>query len=370
MGNANKKKKAKGNEENKKTSENVNNSKITDQNIVNEIKEILEKPKNTQIKLNLINTQDHSAVDDKIEEVFTIPDLPNTIIIGCRAGDIKEISEVSTFHQLHDFSNILTLYSFSKRLYSLILLNKTTKLCAGLQNEIVILQLKLKDMHKLEKENEYILKSEGPIHSLLELKNGNIISAGSNIILWQKNSSLNYEQVKSISIGNSRIINLVEFPDYNTIIATQENTHILYLLKNNGNSIDLIQNVENVPSIWYKGSAQYLSKNAMLLVGKFELNAIDSQNGVVISRYPGIDKGTLLKIKLQGKDFWIVSDFYGKYFEFYEQEDNDLLFYEKVELEDNEIYKWGHKLVKINDEIFAATNHYGRFFVYQIIKNK
>ena len=304
--------------------------------------------------------------------MFTIPDLPSTtIIIGCRSGDIKEISKISTFHEIHDFSNMLTLYSFSKRLYSLILLKKQNKLCAGLENEIVILQLQLDGKHKLIKEKQYFEQSEGPIQTLLELKNENIISAGKNIILWKKNSSSNYEKVKSISIGNFKIINLVEFPNYNTIIATQENTHILYLLKNNGKTIDLIENIENVPSIWYKGSAKYLSKNAMLLVGKFELNAIDAQNGVVVSRYPGIDKGSLLKIKMKGKenDFWIVSDFYGKYFEFYEQENNDLIFYEKVELNDNDIYKWGHNLVKISDEIFAATNHYGLIFVYQIIKN-
>ena len=301
--------------------------------------------------------------------MFTIPDLPNTtIIIGCRGGDIKEVSKVSTFHECHDFSNILTLYSFSKRLYSLILLNKNNKLCAGLENEIVILQLKLDGQHKLVKEKQYTLVDEGPIHTLLELKNENILSAGKNIILWKKNVS-DYEKVKTISIGNFRIINLVEFPHYNTIIATQENTHMLYLLKNNGNSIDLIGNIENVPSIWYKGSAKKLSKNAMLLVGKFELNSIDAQNGQVISRYTGIDKGTLLKIKMKEKenDFWIVSDYYGRYFEFYEQEDNDLIFYDKIELDENDFYKWGHNLVKINDETFAATNHYGYIFVYQII---
>ena len=107
----------------------------------------------------------------------------------------------------------------------------------------------------------------------------------------------------------------------------------------------------------------------MFLVGKFELNEIDAQNGVVVSRYPAIDKGSLLK-KMKGKEnyFWIVSDFYGKYFQFYKQENNDLIFYEKVELNDYDIYR-GHNLVKINDEIFAPTNHYGLIFVYQIVQN-
>ena len=96
----------------------------------------------------------------------------------------------------------------------------------------------------------------GLIYSLLELKNGNIISAGKNTILWKKNSSIEFTNVNSIPVGNSRIINLVEFPNLNTILATQENIHIIYLLKNEENTISLINELKDIASMWYKGSAK------------------------------------------------------------------------------------------------------------------
>ena len=245
------------------------------------------------------------------------------------------------------------------------MLKNNNNLCIGLENEILFLKFNLDDPHKLEKKFEITLNEEGPIYSLLELKNGNLISAGTNIILWEKNISSKYKQIKTIAIGNHRIINLIEFPFYNTILATQENTNIIYLFKNYQTSIDLIKTKENVPSIWYKGSSQNFSKSAMILVGKFELNIIDGKNGEVVSKYPDIDKGNLLKIK---NNFWIVSYFMGNGLDFYEQEGNDLFFYNKIELDKCNSFGWGHRLVKINDECFAATNHYGYIFVYQIIK--
>ena len=369
MGNANKKKKK---EENKSSGsqKNEENKEKEEKNVIKIIKE--KRDKNTKIGLKLINMQTHSNEKDKIEEAFTIQDFPDTLIIGCRSGDIKKISKVTSSHDCKDKSNILVLYKLSKRLYSLILIDKNNKLCAGLESQLVILKINLNEKNSIQKENELSVKGEGPIYSLLELKNENLISAGKNIILWKKMSSSEYNQIKSISAGYYKIINLVEFPYVNTILATQENTHLIYVLKNEENSIDLICKKEDVSSIWYKGSAQHLTGSAMLLVGKFELNAIDAKNGVVISRYPGIDKGSLLKMHLKDftNDVWIVSHYMGTYFEFYEQEESDLLFYDKIELDEDEIYGWGHKLIKINDECFATVNHYGQIHVYKINKNK
>lgn len=357
MGNSNKKNKAKKESEKPTSDTNIPQSDI-DESQLDESQKIL------KVNLQIVNKQVHSNKDDKIEEVLTIPELPDSIIIGCRSGSIKEISKVSSFHQFNEKTNIKQLYNCLKRLYSLILINKNKYMCAGLENEIVILKMDLLNLNKVK---SLTLNSEGPINSLLELNNGNIISAGKNIILWKKQSSIDYNQVESISIEeNFAIINLVEFPFFNTILATQMESHIIYFLKNEGNSIKLVKKCV-APSIWYKGSAQALSKNIMLLVGKFELNTIDAKNGDVISRYPGIDRGSLLKMNITNKNFWVVSDFYGRYFEFYEQEDNDLIFYERVDLKEDEYYKWGNKLTKINDECFVATNHYGWIVVYKII---
>ena len=328
------------------------------------IKEIKSKK---SIKINLINKIKHSNRNDTIEDVIKIPKFENTIIIGCRSGDIKEISKILSENN----SNIIILYSCLKRLYSLILLKKNNKLCIGLENQIIILRFNIDDKHKLDKELELTLEEEGPIYSLLELKNENIISAGKNIILWEKNSFSKYNQIKSISIGNSRIVNLVEFPIFNTILATQENTNKIYLFKNYRESIDLIKITENVTSLWYKGSAQNCSKNSMILVGKFELNIIDGKNGDVVTKYPGINRGNLLKINLKGKknNFWLISNFIGESFEIYEQEGNDFFYYDNFELNCCESFGWGHKLVKINDECLAATNHYGNIFIYKISQN-
>lgn len=321
-----------------------------------------------KINLKLIKKLDKIS-NDIIEEAISYPDENNTIILACRSGNIIKVSDLISSSKKS--SSIKVLFNFSKRLFSLILLNKNNKnLCVGLNNEIAILKFNLGKKNKDNLEDETYLSCEGEngINSLLELQNGNIISAGKNIILWKFTSSKQYTKVNSIPIGFNRIINIIEFPNINTILATQEETHIIFLLKNEENSINLIKQKENIPSIWYKGSAQNLSKDAMILVGKFELNVIEPNNGDIISRYPGIDRGTLLNLSqnYKEKDFWIVSHFMGRYFEFYQQEGNDLLYFEKYEFEDNEEIGWGNRLVKINNEYFASINHYGDVFIFQI----
>ena len=287
-----------------------------------------------------------------------------------RSGNIMKVSNLISLSE--NSTSIKISFKFSKRIFSLILLNKNNKkLCVGLNNEIAILKNNSDNKDHLKKEIILSCEGEEGISSLLELQNGNIISAGKNIILWQFISLKKYNKVNSIPIGFNRIINIIEFPNSNTIFATQEESHIIFMLKNEGNSIKLIQKKEKISSICYKGSAQNLSKNAMILVGKFEINVIDPQNGDIISRYPGIDRGTLLNLSQNFKenDFWIVSDFMGRYFEFFQQEGNDLLYFERYELEENEEIGWGNRLVKINDEYFASVNHYGDVFIFQIIVN-
>lgn len=232
----------------------------------------------------------------------------------------------------------------------------------------IIFKLNLNKSHTLEKELELKAESEGPIFSLLELNNGNLISGGKDITLWKKESPTAYTKINSISADstiNSKIINLVEFPFFNTIIATQENTHIIFGIKNEEASISLIKKVENVSSIGNKGSAKMLSKNALLFSGKFGLNTMDSSNGDVVSKYPGIDRGSL--IKLSGKDdmdgLWVASNYLGRYFEFFEQEGNDLIYIGKNK--EKEI-SWGNGLVRINDKCFVAFNHYGVIYVFKV----
>ena len=331
----------------------------------------LVKPKYIPEKLNLKLIKKLDKISkDIIEEAISYPNEKNAIILACRSGNIVKVSNLISPPE--NSSSIKILFKFSKRIFSLILLNKNNKnLCVGLNNEIAILKINLDNKEDLKKEEFLSCEGEEGINSLLELQNGNIISAGKNIILWQLISSKEYNKVNSIPIGFNRIINIIEFPNINTILATQEESHIIFLLKNEGNSINLIQKKEKVPSIWYKGSAENLSKNAMILVGKFELNVIDPKNGEINSRYPGIDRGTLLNLSQNYKenDFWIVSDFMGRYFEFYQQEGNDLLYFERYELEENEEIGWGNRLVKVNDEYFASVNHYGDVFIFQIIIN-
>ena len=58
---------------------------------------IIKEPiKKNCINIKLINKLKHSKINDKIEEVITLPNLENTIIIGCRSGNIKEISGITS----------------------------------------------------------------------------------------------------------------------------------------------------------------------------------------------------------------------------------------------------------------------------------
>ena len=371
MGNANKKnKKNDKKKENKQNKQDKQDKDLTKNQAesINSQPIVLEKYKSEKISLKLMNKQNHSSSSDTIEEVITYPGLENTIIIACRSGNIKEVNDICSSHD-KDYSNVRVLYNFSKRIYSFILLKENSnKLCVGLDNEITILKLNLNDNHSADKEVS-ISSSDGPIYSLLELTNGNIISAGKNIILWKKKSSIEFTNVSSIPVGNSSIINLVEFPNLNTILATQENTHIIYLLKNEENTISLISELKDISSIWYKGSAQNLSNNFMLLVGKFQLNVIDGKNGVVYSIYPGIDRGTLLNYNKNDKEnYWIITSYLGDFLEFYIQDGNDMIYIDKYEFDDKEKIGWGNRLVKINDDNFAAINHYGYIFVFNIQK--
>lgn len=353
--------KKKANKEKKEPDKTSETNTINDNNLNQQIDE----DETCKIKLHLLKKGGHT-IDCPIEDVITFPNLEETIIIGCRSGKIVEMYHIISSTDNIDSSD---LYNCGKRLYSLILLKQNNnKICVGLETGIIIFKLNTKNSHSLQKEKEINDESESPIYSLLELNNGNLISGGKNITLWKKESSTEYTKINSIptdSTSNSKIINLVEFPYFNTIIATQENTHIIFLIKNDEASISLIKKIENVSSISNKGSAKLLSKNAMLLSGKFALNAIDSSNGDVVSKYPGIDRGSL--IKLLGNDdmngFWVVSNFMGRHFEFYEQEGNDLIYVGKNK--QNEI-GWGNGLVRINDECFVAFNHYGTIFVFKV----
>ena len=358
-----------GNKFNPKKKEKKGKKEANDTNGKNEINNKNDQEENCKIKLNLLKKGGHT-INCPIEDVISFPNLKETIIIGCRSGNIVEMNHIISANKNIDS---LDLYNCQKRLYSLILLKyNNNKICVGLEKEIIIFTLNFTKTHTLEKEKEINTEAEGPIYSLCELNNGNLISGGKNITLWKKESSTEYTKINHIPIDstiNSKIINLVEFPFFNTIIATQENTHIIFLIKNDETSISLIKKIEDVSSIGNKGSAKMLSKNTMLLSGKFALNTIDSSNGDVVSKYPGIDRGSL--IKLSGDDdtngFWVVSNYMGRHFEFFEQEGNDLIYAGKNT--EKEI-GWGNGLVRINDKCFVAFNHYGTIFVFKVDYNK
>ena len=48
---------------------------------------------------------------------------------------------------------------------------------------------------------------------------------------WKKDSSNQYIQANSIPAGLTKIINIIQFPLNNTIMETQEETDIIFLLK-------------------------------------------------------------------------------------------------------------------------------------------
>ena len=365
MGNSNKKMKKSSTKDTGKESQNDKENSKKDVVMLN-----IGKSVSTKLSLKLVNQFYHTSNSDAIEAAIVHPDFNNAIFIACSSGNIKLVNDVCSSKIKKNFSNIKNLYNFSKNIYSFILLKKNgNQLCVGLDQNIAILELNNKKKFDLKINLE--CKDEGPIYSLLELENGNIVSAGKNIILWKKISTTEYNKTDSIiRVEDSKIINLVEFPFFKTILATQENTHNLYLLKNEGDSISFLRKNENVPSIWCKGSGQYCSKNCMLLVTKFEINVIDAANGEIGSSYPCVDRGTLLNLtqKYEENDFWIVSDFMGTYLEFYEQEGNDLIYFDKWEFDDNETIGWGNKLVRINDQTFVVINHFGKMFIFEIKK--
>ena len=318
------------------------------------------------IDLKLLNRLNHSLKKDPIEEIMIHPKFTNSIILASRSGKIKLFQDINKNEKN---KKELILFDANDRIYSMILLkNNNNNICVGLSNKILILSFDKNNLLVIEQE---LTDSDNHLKevNVLELTNSNIISAGEDLFYWVKNNE-KYNKSQDI-IKNQKgckYINLVEFEEYNTIFATQENTHEIYFIKYDKEKIELIKKIEQCPSIWYKGSAQKLSDHFMLLVGKFGLNVLDASNGEVTNRYIGIDRGTLLNITTdETKDnIWIVTDYYGKYFEFYRQEGNDLIILKKEELDEKEEIKWKNRLVKINNECFVAVNYYGDIFVFNM----
>lgn len=321
------------------------------------------------IDLELLKKQNHSIEKDPIEEIIIHPKFENSIIIGSRSGKIKLYKNINE----RSISNEIILYNVNEKIFSMIVLKKNNNnIAIGLLNKILILIFNSKNL--LEKELELIgFQSQLKEVNLLELSNSNIISAGDPFIYWEQNNN-KYKQSGNIIQNDKkcRFINMVEFEEYNTILATQEKTHEIYLIKYDKEKIELIKKIEKCSSISYKGSAQKLSDNFMLLVGKFDLNVLDASNGEVTNRYIGIDKGSLLNLTENNNedDIWIVSDFYGKFFEFYNQEGNDLIFLDKIELDEENEIKWNNRLVRINNQCFVVVNYLGEIFVFNVkLKN-
>ena len=63
---------------------------------------------------------------------------------------------------------------------------------------------------------------------------------------------------------------------------------------------------------------------------------------------------------------WLLTDFLGNYIEFYTQEGSDLVFLDKVMLEDYMKISWANQLVRINKECFVAINHNGGIFAFKM----
>ena len=324
-----------------------------------------------KIKLNLLNKRNHSTEKDPIEEIMVHPKFKNSFIIASKSGKIKLYSLTEIELNKGNFKETL-LYEAKERIYSMILLKKNNNnIAIGLSDKILILSLNDEEGDRLVMESELgNYKNSLEDVKLLELENSNIISAGESFIYWiNTNGQYNKDEDVILNKKGTRFINLVEFSEFNTIFATQEKTHEIYFMKYDKEKITLIKIIEDCSSIWYKGSAQKLSDYFMIMVGKFGLNVLDGENGEVCNNYPGIDKGTLLNLtqsKIDDNNIWIITDFNGKYFEFYQQEGNDLVFIDKIELEGESEIKWNNKLVRINNECFVAGNQNGDIFVFSV----
>ena len=327
-------------------------------------------------KVNLveINRQTHTlekGIKDPIVSVITHPNFIDSVIIATKQGKIKLFTNISQYHSKND--NEFILYDFKKETSSLILLKKNNnKICVGSEGCLSILIIESKKTANLDT----ILKNNKIKEpALLEQENGNIISAGLPIILWKKN--LNDYKESNIIINDleCNFINILEFPEIKKILVTQENTHLIYYLqyKDNNSGLELIKKIEDIASIGYKNSAQKLSNNFMILIGKFRFNVIDALNGEVCNDYPGIDRAAIINLTEYEDDtenIWVISEYQGEFFEFYTQQGNDLVFLDRVNLKESKKISWKNTLVKINKECFVAVNWHGEIIAFKMNLSK
>lgn len=327
-------------------------------------------------KVNLveINRQTHTlekGIKDPIVSVITHPNFIDSVIIATKQGKIKLFTNISQYHSKND--NEFILYDFKKETSSLILLKKNNnKICVGSEGCLSILIIESKKTANLDT----ILKNNKIKEpALLEQENGNIISAGLPIILWKKNLN-DYKESNIIKNDlECNFINILEFPEIKKILVTQENTHLIYYLqyKDNNSGLELIKKIEDIASIGYKNSAQKLSNNFMILIGKFRFNVIDALNGEVCNDYPGIDRAAIINLTEYEDDtenIWVISEYQGEFFEFYTQQGNDLVFLDRVNLKESKKISWKNTLVKINKECFVAVNWHGEIIAFKMNLSK
>ena len=323
----------------------------------------------SKVNLMEINRQTHTlekGIKDPIVSIITHPNFIDSVIIATKQGKIKLFTNITQYHSKND--NEFILYDFKNETSSLILLKKNdNKICVGSEGCLSILIIKSE-----KKANLDIILNNNKIKepALLEQENGNIISAGLPIILWKKKGN-NYNEDNNI-IQNDlecNFINILEFPEINTILVTQENTHLIYYLRYKDTGLELIKKIEDVPSIGYKNSAQKLSNNFMILIGKFRFNVIDALNGEVCNDYPGIDRAAIINLTEYEDDtenIWVISEYQGAFFEFYTQQGNDLVYLDRVKLKEKKKISWKNTLVKINKECFAAVNWHGEIIAFKM----
>ena len=327
-------------------------------------------------KVNLveINRQTHTlekGIKDPIVSVITHPNFIDSVIIATKQGKIKLFTNITRYHSKND--NEFILYDFKKETSSLILLKKNNnKICVGSEGCLSILIIESEKTANLDTIlKNYKIKEP----ALLEQENGNIISAGLPIILWKKNLN-DYKESNIIKNDlECNFINILEFPEIKKILVTQENTHLIYYLqyKDNNSGLELIKKIEDIASIGYKNSAQKLSNNFMILIGKFRFNVIDALNGEVCNDYPGIDRAAIINLTEYEDDtenIWVISEYQGEFFEFYTQQGNDLVFLDRVNLKESKKISWKNTLVKINKECFVAVNWHGEIIAFKMNLSK